>query len=369
MDIIKFNSPTSPTKLERGEVVNGLKSKLWVERYAVAGEFKLIASAESDILTRLPVGTLISHVDTTEVMIVEDHEIDDDRSTETEIVITGRGFETFFINRIVGSNKTFPTSNGIIDYTLAANETWDQAVVMLNDHLSTASLIDDNNAIEYLTCLTDIVGAGTSVSRSIKRGDLYSELLKLLSVDDLGIKVIRPGVWSPLAPGSPNMAALIHKGADRSDSVVFSYDTGEIEKAGYLWSNRPLRNTVLVSGKWVETLVTTTKNFYERRMMYLNASDIDNSYSAAPTGSALTDIIAAMQERGKAALAAQKQVALTKAEISKDTVRAAYRQDYDVGDIVMVAGDYNAASKMRISEYVESEDENGSVGYPTLSVI
>ncbi len=42
---------------------------------------------------------------------------------------------------------------------------------------------------------------------------------------------------------------------------------------------------------------------------------------------------------------------------------------YDVGDIITVDGEYNATTTMRISEYVEIEDETGDSGYPTFSEI
>lgn len=369
MDIFKFHSPTSPTKLEQGEIINKLKRKLWIERYRQAGEFQLVADASSDIRSLLPIGALISHVDSTEVMIVENHEISETRGKPTEIVISGRGFETIFEQRIVGSNKVFPTSTGVTDYILAADQVWNQAVTLISDHIHASSLIDDDNALPYITILSELSGSGTAISRSLKRGTLYSRLLELLDPDDLGIKVIRPGPWSPLGSASPNIAVVIHAGTDRSDEIIFSYDTGDIESADYLWSNKKLKNAALVTGRWVEVWVDTSDVNYNRRVMQVDASDIDNAFTSAPTGADLANVIAWMETRGRDALSAQNEVALTKAEVSKDGNRSKYRVDFEVGDIVTVVGDYNAASTMRISEYVEIEDEKGSRSYPTLSLL
>ncbi len=42
MDIFKFINPVHPTKLDQGQLINGLKSKLWIERYRdVSNEFEL----------------------------------------------------------------------------------------------------------------------------------------------------------------------------------------------------------------------------------------------------------------------------------------------------------------------------------------
>lgn len=355
--------------MRRGEIVNGLSSKMWIERYDKAGEFQFTALASTEIRDLLPIGSFVSHVDTKEIMMVENHEISDDRDKETTITISGRGLETFFDHRIVGSNKTFPATGQISDIVLAADYTWNQAVALLSTYLLTANLVDDNDAFPYLSIMTDIAGTGISQPRTVKRGGLYSRLLELLVVESIGIKVIRPGPWSPLGAASQNTAVVIHKGVDRTKEVMFSYDTGEIESADYLWSNKKFKNTAYVTGKWVETLVTTTAVELDRRMMHVDASDLDQAWSVPPVGTDLANILAKMQQRGLEALAAQNDVALTKAEVSRNINQDGYRIRFDVGDIITVQGNYNESTIMRISEYVEIEDQHGRIGYPTLTTV
>lgn len=367
MDIFKFN-PTSPGKLEGGEIINKLKSKMWIERYRVPGEFTLVANANTGLREKLPIGSFVSHVDTQEVMIVENHEIQDDPDKETEIKVTGRGFESIFEQRIVGSNKVFPTSAEVTDYTLAADETWDQSKTLIDNHTQVAPLVDDNDSLPYFTTMVSVVGPGASVARIIKRADLLKAVTEILAVDDLGMQVYRPGPLNPLGAANQNTVLVIHKGVDRSAQVLFSYETGEIVSADYLWSNKKLKNTAYIVGKWVETLVTTASTFYDRRMMLVDAKDIDESFTAPPAGADLTLVVNAMQQRGIEALAAQKETALTKAEVSRTAANAKYRTDFNVGDLVRVDGNYNEAASMRISEYVEIEDGTGQSGYPTLTM-
>jgi Siphovirus ReqiPepy6 Gp37-like protein len=369
MDVFRFTNPTAPTLMQQGLVINGLKSKMWIERYAPAGEFTFVAPATTAMRNSLPIGSFVSHLDTSEIMIVENHEIVDQKDQDSDLVITGRGLETFFENRIVGSNKAYPTSGVSMEYALAAALSWDQIVTLLQAHLTTAILIDDNDAFPYLNIVSQVTGSGTNVARALKRGDLYTHLQDLLAVDDLGVRIFRPGVWPALPGGGTNTTLALHKGVDRSGSIIFSHDTGEIESAGYLWSNKKLKNTALVTGRWVETLVTTTATEYNRRMMVIEASDIDNQYTVAPAGADLTAVVAAMQQRGAAYLAAQNDIALTRAEVSKNASKAVYRKNFDVGDLITVSGDYNANAKMRVSEYVEIEDENGKSSYPTLTML
>jgi hypothetical protein len=364
MDIFMFKNPTNETKMEQGEIINNIKSKMWIERYDVAGEFELVADASTGIREKLPIGSFISHIDTEEIMIVENHEIVDQKDRNSEIKITGRGFETYFENRIIGSNNVFPIVGGPTDYVLAATYPWIQATYLIKQHAVYGQTLDDNNAIMYMQANSDILDVGESVERSLKRENLYDGVSKLISSLGLGIKIIRP------KGSTEDVNVMIHKGVDRSNEIVFSYDTGEIESAEYLWSNKKDKNAALISGRWVETVLLPTETNYKRRWVHISANDIDGHYdSPGPTGGDLTVVIAAMQQRAREVLDSMNQVALTKAEVSRDVTRAGYKTDFDVGDIISVFGDYNETTKMRITEYVEIEDETGQKGYPTLSAL
>jgi len=370
MEIFKFRNPTHPTLLDQGELINDLKTIMWIERYRDISDFEFVANAESQVQNLLPIGTLVSHTESTEVMVVENHEIKEDSGKETEVKITGRSFEAFLENRIVGSNKAWPTiATAPDEYILSAALTWNQAVTLLKSHMDITQVIDPNDAILNVLVITNVVGTGDSVQRSIRRGNVYSRLLELMEIDNLGIKTIRPGVRSPLGFTDPKMAIVIHKGEDLSQEVAFSYATGEIQSADYLWSNKKLKNAALVTGRWIETVVKDASVGYARRMMFVDASDIDSSYSVAPTGTDRTNVLAAMTIRGQAALAAQNDVAIVKTEPTKNSIVYKYREHYGVGDIITVDGEYNETTSMRISEYVEIEDESGESGYPTLSAI
>lgn len=368
MDIFRFTAGASPTLLEGGEIINGLTRKMWIERYREGGEFTLNAPADAGVREKLPIGSIISHLDTSEIMIVENHAISDNKGQEPRLEITGRGFETILEQRVVGLNKNYPTVSAPAPYSLIGDNTWDHAVLLIKDHILAANLIDDNNALDYVSVLSQVTGViEGGVDRVIQYGVLYKAVLDLLAISNLGMKVVRPGPLTPVEIPATNIALIIHVGTNRAGEVLYSYDTGEIESADYLWSNKKLKNAAMVSGKWVEMVVVPAAVKYARRWMFVNASDVDGHLEAAPTGGALTAIISDMNQRGLQELSAQKDIALTKAEISKNMTKAVYRRDFDVGDIITVQGDYNETTSMRISEFVEIEDETGSVGYPTLT--
>lgn len=377
MDIFKFRHGDTGDWYD-GEIVNGLKSKMWVERYTEAGEFKLVADRNLlRVKESIPIGSLISHTKTAEVMIVENHEIVESEESDPELVISGRGFETFLENRIVGSNKTFPSSTAATDYNLVANYPYLQAILMVRDHTRVDELVDDDNALLKVLVSSSNSVFPPPVARQVKRGTVYERLLELLNVYQIGIKTRRPMQWLPLTPLSDNLEMFVHSGLDRTNYCVFSHDTGNIRSAEYLWSIKSSKNAALVSGKWIETWVDDGSVNYERRAMYIDASDIDNAYTTAPTGGDLTAVVAAMQRRGKDAIARHKTTSLAKIEIETSPSGPQYWRDsygifssdtkyYSLGDIVTVIGNYGESTTMRVVEYVEIEDENGEVGHPTF---
>lgn len=371
MDIFRYLNPTNPTKMEQGVFVNDLLSKMWVERYREAGEFRFTAKASSGVREQLPLGSFISRPDAEEIMIVENHEISDVRGEDPEIVITGRGFETVLEGRVVGSNLYFPFFPAA-DYAIAANYSWLQAQHLLEHHIYTAHLIDPNDAIPFVTVLTDVPGTSVSAERSVQRGDLYTRLMEILEVDDLGIKVIRPGPWSPVWP-DPSVCLILHVGTDRTDEVIFSYDTGEIESSDYLWSRKNNYNSAMVSGRFVQIRVDSldpAEVGYGRRTLYVDASDIDEMYPETPTDPVvLNSIYVKMEQRGQEAIAAARGISLTKTEVSQDHITTTFRKDFNVGDLITVSGAYSEiTSTRRVSEFVEIEDETGIKAYPTLTM-
>jgi hypothetical protein len=375
MDVFKFNNPTNPTKMEQGEIINGIKSKLWIERFVKEGEFKFVANADSGIMEKLPVDTFVSHTDTAVIMVVKDHEIKSSRNKQTEVTISGESFESFMKDRVVGAGEVFPSNSGSIGQTVALEKTWVRARALLRQNFDPALTTDSNDDILYLTVGTDAIPGTTDLpAGNSPWGNLDKEVREILAIDNLGMKVLRPGIWAQtpiLTPPAPDeMALFFYAGVDRSGEVVFTYDREEIENADYLRTSRGDINAGYVFGKWVRVrVVDPTKTGYFRRQTHIDGSNVDNPLDAAPVGAPYTDAQTNMTQMANQVIASHNSVFLLNPEISKTGTRWQFREDYEVGDIVTVHGEYGAKGQFRISEYVEIEDENGVSGYPTLSEV
>ena len=360
MDLIKLSSVTAnPTELSVGESVSGYESALWVERYREAGEFKIVAKLSSNLVNDLPRGSFITHLASSVVMIVENHEINQPKGKDPTVTITGRCATSYLENRTVGDHVAAST-DVISDYILAVDQTWDQVVTLIDDHLIDSTEPDDEIAgfdVNH-TC----TGTATSEERAIRPVDLHSAVIELLKIDDLGIRTVRP------TPTQPLTFYTVYRGNDVSKKVRFSWMQGDLENIDYFFSNKRLKTQARVMGRWMQVIVNLTgADNYDRRTMIVDASYLDERQTAFPTGLAHTWITAAMMADGKKALRAQNSVSITQADVS-ETSKLRYRTDYQLGDLVTVDGDFGVSQVMRVVEFAESDDESGTRGQPTLAI-
>lgn len=365
MHLFKFTPGASPTLLEQGQFIPAAESVSWTERYLDPGEFEIKAKMSSGLREFLPEGTFISHIDTMEVMLVENHQISEEAVADPDLTITGRSLESWLENRVVGSDQARTTST-IAPYELASNLTWVQVAAMVNSHIQTPVAASDG--LDFVVAAYSVTGSGTTEARPVDRGTLHTKMLEILKIDDLGIRTIRKNPFTGFGGNDTNTTLLIHRGVDRKATVIFSWTGGDIETAEYLFSGKKIKNSAMVTGRWVQTIVDTgAVSKYRRRFMPVDANDIDGQFAAMPTGGALTLVLAAMQIRGKQALKAQNAVAITRTDIS-NLPKFTYRKDYNIGDMVTLDGNFGQSAACRVIEYVEIDDENGSSGHPTLGI-
>lgn len=366
MQLFKFNSEFTynSTILGDGEQINGVTSVSWTERYSDVGEFEINAQLSSGLKDFLPPGTLISHVDTMEVMMVENHEINEKSDEDPTIKITGRSLPGFLSYRIVGI-KLARAGSLVTEYVLASNSVSLQAAALIQDHIQNATQPGD--VLENINTYAS-VASGPIQARNIPIGPVLPEVLKLLAMDDLGIRTIRKNPFGIGVGGTDIQTVIeIYKGTDQSDRIVYSSRTGHMDSVDYLFSNKAYFNSALILGRYVWAVAEGGGTEYDRRQIVVDGSDIDGYLSAAPTGGTLTAIVAKMQARGYDALLSQEAVNIARADIAAtDPYR--YRTDYNLGDLITVAGNYGENAVMRIVEYVEIEDENGETSHPTFSL-
>jgi hypothetical protein len=375
VDLFYYDQAFGPEYVVGGQFINGYNSVTWIERYRDPGEFTIVADLVSGLQDKILRGSFISHINSRELMIVENIEINGDKDGDQTVTFTGRSYETHLENRLVGSNLTYPIETGPTQYTVFAGYVWQQATDLIRAHIDQSLQIDPNDGIPnvevgYSLDGLTVLPSDINEARGLKLGSsLYKEVISILGVSDVGIRSYRPGPWGP-ATNQRNIGIEVHRGQDKSAAVRFSYQGEELITADLLWSIKPLKNCAIIASKWFTTRVMGPETGYNRRMISVDATDLDEEFETAPTGSIKDAIIVKMEAKGRQKLAQQNELELSNIEVNPELVTYTYRSSYEVGDIITVFDERGSSDKkMRVTEYVEIEDENGEKGYPTLSAI
>ena len=382
MDLFVFEQSTygfGSVVIGNAQMINGLDSVMWIERYLPSGEFTLTGKVSKGYKEQLPVGALISHTGTSELMIVENHEISDDGTSESVITITGRSLESYLEQRIISAHGLFdafpiPPNQAINSlYMSPADTAWNHARDLIEKHVY-APFWWAADAVDNLRAAVSVTGLPiVNTVRDVKLGELYKTVLELLGQDGCGIRSVRPGPWTAAYAGAGPVGAFfretdfgfeIHNGVDRRNEVSFSWSEGDIKSGQYLWTKKNKKTHVLVQSKLYRVKVNDGSGAtgLAERWGYVDATDFDDSGGYTPAETL-------MLARGAAYLASQKDINITRIELKENNTRHSYRQDYNVGDIVAVNGNYNTDAVMRVTEFVEIQDSTGYSGYPTLEAI
>jgi hypothetical protein len=199
--------------------------------------------------------------------------------------------------------------------------------------------------------------------REVKRGYLYGEVTDLLADMGAGIRIERPH------DGKTDIYWIIHDGRNLSKRIQFFHDAGDLESSRYFKTNKTDKNAAYAqSAYWY-------KYWYEdedaagfnRRVMFIDATDIKFNPNRSSTFDVGTKrrVEAMLNRRASKLVRMKKKTDILEATLSADT-RFQYRTDYNIGDLVYVVGNYDTYDVMRVVEYVETEDDEGDRGFPTL---
>lgn len=355
-----FKLITTPTSYLPGDTIPKFETLVWSERYRAPGDFKLEVENEFAVLKKLPLGTLISHTDTKEVMIVENHEITrNPKDRSLKVNVSGRSFETFAENRITdGSKLALEAAVNIETLGPLSSSTIARNLLRIGLQPGTATADD---AIPNLLVNEVMRSFDTAMLQVIKRGDIYGRVLEFLQICDAGIKINRP------FGAQTTLDIIVHDGIDRTNSVIFYAQNEDLDDANYFWSIKSEKNYAQVTGKLYgrlypdRNLLGVNQTGLNRKVAYVEANDLEET-SYPPTA---TDVLSA---RGQLELDYMQRTSLLQAKISQ-TAKPKFKFDYDVGDIVTVFGEFDIDQVARVTEHILTVDKDGIRGYPSLNIL
>ena len=391
MDVLKLESSYLP-----GSLVEGYTSMIWSERHLENGDFQMITPKIEETRALIPEGSLITHRETKEVMLVETHDVAVNEEGIPELTVEGRSLETVSEKRtILGQYNDEPWSSykAYKASEIAALLLWTYLVdTSGQDPSRPGGTHDVDDAIANFLITDSSILTDTPQNWSLNNGDVYSQLKDILSLGGLGIRAIRPpgttgnvvtfdisatasrGTVSKVStPDISKIRLDIYSGADRTrfqsvnEPVIFHYDSGHIESPKYLFSVKDFCNVALVHSSlgvtevWPETGTTppsTPPTGLERRVLF-----VDGGTQGSETLTA--DFTKAVIQKGMVELAKRNRMYLFDGAISPVSPYI-YGQHYFLGDKVTLIAQYGFEEEMVVTEYVRTEDAQGDRGYPTL---
>lgn len=377
MDVIRLDGITFKPD---GILIEGYDSMIWTERYVGVGEFEMRSSQVDKHRALLPEDTLISHLGTREVMVVETSDIDEDEDGIQTLVVRGRSFESILEYRPLfniseaNSNALIPDEDGSFAFTRGTPA---QAAAFLIRYAMGIELLNHDARYD----IANVTGVSydpvdpQNTKRTFKNLLAMDEVLNFCAMGGHGLRNSRP------INAETMLEIQVYKGLDRTtgnDPVTFSDNAGDFVKESYLWSTRDYRNVAYVftkcdppittggfflSGKvgrkvYAPWFVEGSGRSFRPLMINLSTPAITSDFTTADR-----DVL--LQQSGLAELAKHNKVQLLNVEITPNS-KLKYGINYFLGDTVQVVANYGLKQKMLVAEHIRIEDDEGDRAYPTL---
>lgn len=261
-------------------LIEGYTSLIWTERFQEAGDFEVKSYDINRMITLLPEDTLVSHLETKEVMQVETHTIElEGEGSDAVPVLTIRGRSAYKVleDRWVESTyqkkrrmrkKYSATAALCVLLWQAVDNNSGKDVTRGDDDPDTEGVVNDYpwttlDDIPNVQVTEAVPVEGETRWWQLSEGSLFPQFQKIMIDADLGLRVIRPTspnpgsvitVSSTLATRgnvtrtyTPDITGLrfeVYEGVDRSATVQFSQLQGHLDKPIYLESTRDYKTVV-----------------------------------------------------------------------------------------------------------------------------
>lgn len=368
MEFVRLDSDTYLPDL----LLNEFESLVWTERLYTPGDFKLVTANIDEVREQFPEDTLVSHLDTAHVAMVEDHLIEINEDGIQTLTITGRTLDNFLEHRGVA---TAITSTPDAEWFSEADHPLFWVRNRMNEHVQSGILspydIVPGAVASSLDAPDELYAARARIE------SLRAVIDPILKQFGMGIKVTRDAA-NPLITGMLQFWCYV--GVDRTANqedvtpVIWDVTAGDFETESYFFSNRDYKNVAYVFSPMGAQIVTLAidghgtggdVSYYsglDRRVLVIDASDIT-------TETLEVSHIKQLYQRGGQELAKHRKIKLFNGRVSPN-IKEQYGVDYNLGDFVTVNGKYDMTQTMMVTEYIRTHDAaSGDSGYPTLTAV
>ncbi len=331
-------------KLEKIDVLD-CKSMIWSKKYCDKGDCEAVILPSEKILTEIKDGCFLLKEDTSEVMVIENIQLQTNEETGDTLIISGSSAEQLLDRRIVWGQVLLDD-----DVCAAAEQIVKDNLVAPTDEKRKMDIVRIGENTLY----------GDNIQKQITGESLLQSVIGILNPYQLGFEL-----KYETADNAGIFTFIIRSGTDRlwgnkegNPDIVFAERNDNLLKSDYAVKYAEYKNVCLVAGegegdtrKQKET--GDSRGIY-RREVYLDSGSLSTNDGAVGP----EDYDKLMVEAGKEHLAGLK---ITK-EFSGEIIQQFGYQcgiDFNIGDIVTILNKYGIHENVRITGKVENFDENG----------
>jgi hypothetical protein len=358
MDILLLNK-----NLETIAAVDAFESFIWTDRYWACGDFELYLPASEEAVNLYQVDYFLYNSDSEHLMIIEDREIETSTENGNHLKIIGRSLESLLSRRIAWNQISL---SGYVD---------GQMEKLVNENIINPSIPERKIKNFVYVKSDDPTVMATKVDSQYTGTGLYDIFNKVCKSKQLGFKVC--------LNDDNEFALSLYAGKDRSYAqetnphVVFSPYFDNLSESNYVETNSAGANVALVAGedsgsnRRTTTVGDTTISGIDRKELYVDARDIQSEeYDDSGNSTTLTDAqyMSKLTERGNEKLSEAKDVKSFEGS-AETTNMFVYGKDFFIGDICQIENEYGMLESVRITEFIQSIDSNGTQAYPTFEVV
>lgn len=328
-------------------IIDAASSAIWSERYFEVGDFEIYVPATDYYVDLLREDRYVFRNDTDCGMIIESVEITTNVEDGNYLTVTGRSLESILERRIVWQQTNL---YGKVELCIR--------------QLVTENIINPTIADRKVSNfkLGSLKGYTETMEKQITGKNLREAIQDICKSFGYGYKITMQ---------DGNFVFDLYKGVDRSYNqssnpyVVFSPDFENLLNSDYKLDKTSYKNVVLVAGEGEgldrKTQAVGTASGLDRREMYSDSRNASTNNGEVSD----EDYYARLTEDGLETLANNQMTESYIGEVDYEKPYT-YGRDYLLGDIVQVVNEYGIEATPRITEVIESEDENGYSIIPTF---
>lgn len=352
--------------LRRETVIDRFTSLIWTERFSAFGDFQLVIQSNVQSRNLLQEGEMLAINGSDRIMVIETVEDKDDSDGRSLLTLTGRSLEAVMQLR-VNSSTLFASATGGPPNVNTTGTPGEIARYQFDSYCRNNTSFPQEN-IPFITDgslypASTITEPDMTITMSVDINNVYDAIKNLCDIYGLGFRLYRGADDSKLYFD-------VYSGNDLTTaqtalpSVIFSPDLDNLTDAAQLSSIENYKNVAYVLAPNGSRIVypegvDPSISGFDRRVMFVDASDI--------TDAAGPDLDAALDLRGAQELAKNKTLTALDGEIPQSSSYR-YRVDYNLGDILELRNDDGVTNRMRVTEQIFVDDDQGERSYPTLSV-